>query len=271
MTRFSRDPRRCAAAVLGGPTTVLDFGGLRIVSDPTFDDAGPSGYLSKLTDALVTEAELGAVDVVLVSHDQHPDNLDVRGREFALGAPLVLTTGNSAPRLGEHAVGLPAWTSHTVPRPDAEGVLTVLSVPAVHGPEDAERDADGNVNCEVVGFVLSGEGLPTVYVSGDNASIRTVAEISRRVPRIDAAILHAGAARVGAKYGGRPLSLDSRRAAAAAAVLGAPVVIPTHYDGWAHFSEGRADIEFAFEEAGLSGVLRSMDHGTWVDLVDPRG
>ncbi|HEU5392118.1 MAG TPA: hypothetical protein VFV73_40130 [Streptosporangiaceae bacterium] len=49
-----------------------------------------------------------------------------------------------------------------------------------HGPEDAERDADGFVNCEVIGFVLSGAGLPVVYVSGDNASIGTVAEIARR-------------------------------------------------------------------------------------------
>ena len=261
---FSR--KECAAAVLDGPATVIDLGGLRIVSDPTFDDAGPSGYLTKLADARVTEAELGAVDVVLVSHDQHPDNLDARGREFALAAPLVLTTADSAPRLGRNAVPLPAWSSHTVVRPDGHGVLLVQSVPAVHGPEDAERDAHGNVNCEVVGFVLSGEGLPTVYLSGDNASIRTVAEISRRIPRIDAAVLHAGAARVAAKFGGRPLSLDSRRAAAAAAVLGAPIVIPAHYDGWAHFSEGRAEIELAFEEAGLSGVLRSADHGTWIDL-----
>ena len=258
--------RDCAAVVLDGPTTVIDLGGLRIVSDPTFDDAGPSGYLTKLSDARVTAADLGPVDVVLVSHDQHPDNLDVRGREFALAAPLVLTTAASAPRLGSGAVALPAWSSHTVPRPDGRGVLLVQSVPAVHGPEDAERDADGNVNCEVVGFVLSGEGLPTVYVSGDNASIRAVTDISARIPGISAAILHAGAARVPTKFGGRPLSLDSRRAAAAAAVLDARVVIPAHYDGWAHFSEGRADIELAFEEAGLSGILRSADHGTWVDL-----
>lgn len=72
----------------------------------------------------------------------------------------------------------------------------VLAVPAVHGPEDGERDADGNVNCEVTGFVLAGQGVPTVYVSGDNASPRTVAEISRRVHDIDVAVLHVGAARV---------------------------------------------------------------------------
>ena len=43
------------------------------------------------------------------------------------------------------------------------GSLTVTAVPAVHGPEDGERDADGFVNCEVIGFVLAGQDLPTVY------------------------------------------------------------------------------------------------------------
>ncbi|SDK64951.1 hypothetical protein SAMN05421874_109197 [Nonomuraea maritima] len=33
-----------AATVLGGPTTVIDLGGLRILVDPTFDDPGPHGY-----------------------------------------------------------------------------------------------------------------------------------------------------------------------------------------------------------------------------------
>ncbi|MFJ9908370.1 MBL fold metallo-hydrolase [Streptomyces sp. NPDC101152] len=260
-------PRQEAAiTVLGGPTAVIDLGGLRIVSDPTFDEPGPQGYLTKTAGPALDEDALGPVDLVLVSHEAHPDNLDERGRAFAKAAPLVLTGPVAAGRLGPAAVGLPPWTGHSVPRADGGGELTVLAVPAVHGPEDGERDADGNVNCEVTGFVLTGQGLPTVYVSGDNASIRTVAEISRRVPDVDVAVLHAGAARVPAKFDGRPLSLDGRAAAAAAAVLGADTVIPAHYDGWAHFSEGLAEIELAFHEAGLSSLLCTAPHGTWVRL-----
>ncbi len=252
--------------VVGGPTTVLDLGGLRVVSDPTFDAPGPHGYLTKLTGPAVAADQLGPVDLVLVSHDIHPDNLDDRGRALALAAPLVLTTRSGAGRLGQKAVALPPWTSHSVRRPDG-GELTVTAVPAVHGPEDGERDADGFVNCEVIGFVLSGPGLPTIYVSGDNASIQTVNEIVRRTPAIDAVVLHAGAARVQSKFRNRPLSLDSIRAAAAAAIVGPAVVIPAHYDGWAHFSEGRDDLARAFDDAGLSEQLRLTDHGTWIPLT----
>ncbi|MEU1513858.1 MBL fold metallo-hydrolase [Streptomyces sp. NPDC005811] len=260
-------PRQeCAVTVLGGPTAVIDLGGLRIVSDPTFDEAGPHGYLTKTAGPAVDEAGVGEVDLVLVSHDAHPDNLDERGRAFAKRAPLILTGPSAARRLGSPAVGLPPWATRSVPRGDGGGELTVRAVPAVHGPEDGERDADGNVNCEVTGFVLSGQGLPTVYLSGDNASIRAVAEISRRVSGIDVAVLHAGAARVPAKFDGRPLSLDGRGTAAATAVLGAGTVVPAHYDGWAHFSEGLPEIELAFHEAGLSSLLRAAPHGTWVPL-----
>ncbi|GLW10138.1 hypothetical protein Misp01_52670 [Microtetraspora sp. NBRC 13810] len=264
--RIGAERQKCAVAVVGGPTTVIDIGGLRIVADPTFDAPGPKGYLTKLEGPAASEEEIGPVDAVLVSHDVHPDNLDDRGRAFALAAPVVLTGPSTARRLGPPAAGLTPWTTCELLRADGTGHLRVRAVPAVHGPEDGARDEEGNVNCEVTGFVLSGEGLPTVYVSGDNASIGTVAEIARRVAPIDVAVLFAGAARVPAKDGGRPLTLTSERAAAAAAVLGVPVVIPAHYDGWAHFTQGRADLDRAFDDAGLSHVLRGAGHGEWIPL-----
>jgi hypothetical protein len=43
--------------------------------------------------------------------------------------------------------------------------------------------------------MLSGEGLPKVYVSGDNASLDRVREIADREGPFDVALLFAGAAR----------------------------------------------------------------------------
>ena len=40
-------------------------------------------------------------------------------------------------------------------RGDGPGDLTIRAVPAMHGPVDGVRDADGHVNCEVTGFVLA--------------------------------------------------------------------------------------------------------------------
>src|SRR6266516_4111143 len=89
--------QECAAMVVGGPTTVLDLGGLRLVSDPTFDDPGPHGYLTKTAGPAVAEDQLGPVDLVLVSHDNHPDNLDGRGRAPAVGGSVARPTIASVP------------------------------------------------------------------------------------------------------------------------------------------------------------------------------
>jgi L-ascorbate metabolism protein UlaG (beta-lactamase superfamily) len=248
--------------VLGGPTAVIDIAGLRIVTDPTFDPAGPHAYLTKLLGPTVTPDQLGQVDAVLVSHDQHPDNLDDSGRQFALSGPRLLAGPRTAERLGAAATPLANWTTTSIPRGDGQGELTVLGVPALHGPEDGERDEDGNVACEVSGFVLSGDGLPTVYVSGDNASMRVVGEVARRVS-VDVALLFVGAARVPVRERGRPLTLTSSNAAAAAAVLGVRQAVPAHYESWAHFSEDGDRIVAAFEEAGLTGLLRMTKPGEW--------
>jgi L-ascorbate metabolism protein UlaG (beta-lactamase superfamily) len=250
--------------VLGGPTTVVDIAGRRIVMDPTFDPPGVHAYLRKLTGPAVSARALGAVDAVLISHDQHPDNLDDDGRRMALAAPLVLTHPGAAGRLGPPAVGLAPWQSHQLP--GGTETLTVQAVPAVHGPADGLRDAGGFINCEVTGFVLSGPGLPTVYLSGDNASMSAVKDIADQVGEIDIAVLFAGAASVPTKERGRPLTLTAARAAAAAELLGAKAVIPAHVDGWAHFSEGVDDFVAAFDQAGISDLLHVAAHGEWIDL-----
>ncbi|WP_156689327.1 MBL fold metallo-hydrolase [Mycobacterium sp. Marseille-P9652] len=256
--------RELAVSVLGGPTTVIDIAGRRIVMDPTFDPPGEHGYLTKTVGPAVTAEALGPVDAVLISHDEHPDNLDDEGRRMALASPLVLAHPGAARRLGAPAVGLAPWGSCDLP--GGSGALAVQAVPAVHGPADGKRDASGHVNCEVTGFVLSGPYLPTVYLSGDNASMAAVRDIADRVGTIDVAVLFAGAACVPAKERGRPLTLTSARAAAAAEVLGARVVIPAHVDGWTHFSEGVDEFVDAFDQAGIRDVLRVVAHGEWVDL-----
>ncbi|MFD7100404.1 MBL fold metallo-hydrolase, partial [Streptomyces xanthophaeus] len=97
--------------------------------------------------------------------------------------------------------------------------------------------------------------LPTVYVSGDNASLALVKEIAERFGPVDTALLFAGAPRFTDLFDGAPIVLDSAQAAEAAAILGARRVVPVHYDSWAHFTEGQDELVAAFEDAGLLGRL----------------
>jgi len=141
--------------VIGGPTAVLDIGGLRLVTDPTFDPPGshprPDGpTLTKLTPPAARPEDLGAVDAVLLSHDQHADNLDGGGRAYLKGVPLTITTRSGADRLvaaGDVAPGqvrgLAAREQTDLERPGHRGPLRVTAVPARHGPEGCEPVSGG--------------------------------------------------------------------------------------------------------------------------------
>lgn len=240
--------------VLGGPTAVIGYGGLRFLTDPTFDAPGeyPLGggrVLTKTAPPAAGPADVGPVDAVLLSHDQHPDNLDSSGRALLADVPLVLTTRPAAARLGGPARGLAPWEAVELPRPGG-GHVTVTATPARHGPPGCEP-----VTGEVVGFVLTGAGLPTVHVSGDNASLDVVREIAARVGPVDTAVLFAGAART-ALFDGALLTVDGAGAAEAATILDARRVVPAHCDSWAHFTESRDDIVAAFTAAGIADRLQ---------------
>ncbi|MEV4168597.1 MBL fold metallo-hydrolase [Nonomuraea sp. NPDC049709] len=239
----------------GGPTAVLEIGGVRLLTDPTFDAAGdyPIGNraLRKTAASAFGADEVGPVDAVLLSHDQHPDNLDRSGRAYLASAPLVLSTGAAAERLGEPVRALPNWTSVEV------GGVRVTGVPAQHGPDGTEHLVG-----EVTGFVLAGEGLPTVYVSGDNASLDVVRAVAGRVGPVDVAVLFAGGARTPLIDG--YLTLTSADAVTAAEILGARHVVPLHFEHWAHFTQGRETLEKAFE--GYGDRLRLLAPGERTEL-----
>jgi L-ascorbate metabolism protein UlaG (beta-lactamase superfamily) len=123
-------------------------------------------------------------------------------------------------------------------------------VPARHGPVGCEP-----VTGVVTGFVLRGEGLPTVYVSGDNAAVELVEQIVDRSGPVDVAVLFAGAART-PLLDGAPLTLTVPDAVEAARLLDPAVIVPVHTEGWAHFSEGPELLAAGFAAAGLSDRLR---------------
>jgi hypothetical protein len=172
---MQRMPPALTVLLVGGPTAVLEYAGLRLLTDPTFDPPGEhEGGLTKLTGPAVTADEVGAVDAVLVSHDHHADNLDPGGRAYLADAARTLTTTAGAERLGGTAIGLEPWASVELERPAGDAV-TITAVPALHGPEGSEP-----ITGPVIGFVLRASDAPTLYVSGDNASVDVVRDARAR-------------------------------------------------------------------------------------------
>jgi L-ascorbate metabolism protein UlaG (beta-lactamase superfamily) len=245
--------------LVGGPTAVLHYADLHWLTDPSLSPPGEyTGGLVKTTGPAIEPAVLPPIDVVLLSHEHHSDNLDPAGREFLPHAKQVLTTAQGAQKLGGNATGLDPWSSVKISRPDG-GTVTVTAVPAQHGP-----DGTDHITGPVIGFILAAEGLDTVYVSGDNASLDVVRTIAERAGTIDVAVLFAGAVQLPHRFDGAYLTLSSDRAAEAAKLLDARAVIPVHFEGWTHFTQGADALRAAFAGNSIADRLRIAERGTTV-------
>ena len=240
------------AQLVGGPTAVLEYAGLRWLTDPSLSPPGEyAGGLVKTTGPAVDVDAIGPIDVVLLSHDHHSDNLDPAGRAFLPRAGRVLTTLEGAERLGGNAIGMAPWSTVEI-----EGV-TVTAVPAQHGP-----DGTDHVTGPVIGFLLD----HSVYVSGDNASLDVVRAIADRAGPVDVAVLFTGAVSVPHRFDGAYLTLSSERAAMAAQILGARSVVPVHFEGWTHFTQGAEALRAAFAGNSIVDRLTLPERGGTVSV-----
>jgi L-ascorbate metabolism protein UlaG (beta-lactamase superfamily) len=185
--------------LIGGPTALIEIDGFRLLTDPTFDAPGayplPHVTLEKLSGPALSAKAIGKVDAVLLSHDQHADNLDHAGKDFLTQAKRVLTTVAGAKRLGGHAEGLAPWATTGLTGDDGR-TLTITATPARHGPAGIEPLAG-----DVIGFVLTSSkpGSRPVYVSGDTVWYDGVAEVARRF-RAGVVMPFAGAAQTRGRF-----------------------------------------------------------------------
>lgn len=249
---------------IGGPTLLIEWRGLRLLSDPTFDPAGTSyptaAYtLRKTIGPALSAEDVGPVDAVLLSHDHHFDNLDHAGRALLPQARQVLTTRAGADRLGGNAVGLGQEDLATLENAKGEK-LRVYPTAARHGPAGGDRGP-------VIGFLLrwmddAGHGL---YLTGDSVWFEGL-EAIRGLGPVRAVIAFAGAAKVQVA-GDHPLTLTAQGAVELARLFSPAPIVPVHYEGWEHFSESRTELERAFQAAELSDRLLWLPPGRAVTLA----
>jgi L-ascorbate metabolism protein UlaG (beta-lactamase superfamily) len=248
-----------AVQLVGGPTAVLEYGGLRWLTDPALSPPGEYAGLTKLTSPALDVSEQVPIDVVLLSHHHHSDNLDPGGRAFLPSAGRVLSTTKAAVELGGNVTGMEPWSEVEV-QGGHGATVTVTAVHAQHGPDGSDE-----VQGPVLGFVLAAAGADRIYVSGDNASRDVVRAIVDKTGELEIAILNAGAVQL-SKFDGAYLTLSADHAADVARILGARVVIPLHFEGWAHFTQGADELEAAFSGNGLRDRLLMLERGQRAEM-----
>jgi L-ascorbate metabolism protein UlaG (beta-lactamase superfamily) len=237
---------------VGGPTALLEVGGWRLLTDPTFDPPGGIyrlGHLAKLrklSGPAIPASEIGPVDAVLLTHDHHDDNLDPGGRTLLASAGVVVTTSSGAERLGGCARGLKPWETTQLEgpgRPDIE----ITATPCRHGPPLSHPLAG-----DVIGFALRWSEQPAgvFWISGDTVLYEGVREVADRL-QVDTAVLHLG----GVQFpitGPLRYTMTAKDAVELCELIRPRKIIPMHYEGWKHFREGRRAIERELTKAPTS-------------------
>lgn len=243
--------------LVGGPTVIIDVLGYRLITDPTFDPPGdyPSGAitLSKTRGPAIAADAAGKFDAVLLSHDQHADNLDRAGRALLAAAPVTFTTEVGAQRLGGTARGLAPFAHQILEPPAKADRLVVTATPARHGPVGIEP-----ISGDVVGFVVGGERAgDLVYVTGDTVWYEGTAEVARRYsPRI--VIVFAGSAEPRGTF---HMTMNTNDVIATAHAFPTAQIVAVHNDGWGHFKESAEQLAAAFATLGLASRLTTLEPG----------
>jgi L-ascorbate metabolism protein UlaG (beta-lactamase superfamily) len=254
-------------AHIGGPTVLIEVGGWRLLTDPTFDPPGGTYSFGwgtgsrKTAGPSIPAAELGAIDAVLLSHDHHGDNLDPAGRALLPSAGVVVTTEAGARRLGAGARGL-APGARTALEAEGRPAIEITATPCRHGPP-LSRPIVG----DVIGFALAWEGQEhgVLWITGDTVLYDGVREVAERLT-VDTALLHLGGVRFPVT-GPLRYTMSAREAVELCGLAKPRTAIPIHYEGWVHFKEGREAIERELEGASEE-VRRSI---RWLALGAPVG
>ncbi len=262
---------------LGTASVLLEYAGLRLLTDPVFDPEGvtysmaPAGVperwfaSTKQYVTPVSPAAIGHIDAVLLSHDHHRDNLDVAGRTFlnSDAVDAVLTTPAGARRLSRTRS---AVTGLRAGETAALGTATVTAVTAQHGPRYVPQTG------QVTGFALSAPGEPSVWISGDTVLTPALRLALAGLQGIDVAIVHGGGVRfpTAPLVGSAIFTFDPAQFVEACTILNPGMILPIHRVGWTHFQPEDA-LRSALDAAGLSARTRWLDLGETVDIPSVSG
>ena len=252
------------ALYIGGPTVIIEMGGFRFITDPTFDPVGSSYSLGGGTVILEksqgpAKTDIGKIDFVLLSHDQHADNLDNAGRILLNEVAHTFTTKAGSKRLGGTSIGLDPWKSHSLTSPNGTAI-TITATPARHGPAGIEP-----VSGDVIGFVLTieGENKQEIYITGDTVFYEGVEAVAKKyTPNV--IFLFAGAARTRGPFN---LTMGTNDAIDTASAFQAATIIPLHYEGWKHFTQNLTDLEKSFEFLRIRDRLKILKAGVLEKLL----
>lgn len=171
---------------VGHASYVIRTGGMTVLADPVWSESIPGRIQRRTAPGLAWE-DLPRIDAVLISHN-HYDHLDAPTiqrlpRSTPILAPAAL--GRWFTRRGFTAVTELDWWEHVT-----AGGVRFEFVPSHHWSRRGLRDLNRTL---WGGWIVQAAGGPLLYFAGDSGYGERFAEIGRRHPGIDLAMMPIGA------------------------------------------------------------------------------
>ena len=249
---------------IGNATVLIRLGGFTILTDPSFIHKHEQTWLGyglhteRLIDPACELADLPPLDFVLLSHF-HGDHFDQAAEDGLDRSLPIVTTPQSAKLLAERGFPntwpLDQWQTQTVAKGVAE--LRITATPGHHGPPLVDA-ALPDVMGSLLEFGRIGE-MPRfrLYITGDTLFIDDLAEIPRRYPEIDLALLHLGGTRVL----GILVSMDADQGVKCLQLVNPRRAVPIHFDDYDVFKSPLSDFQQAVAAAGWADRVSYLDRG----------
>jgi L-ascorbate metabolism protein UlaG (beta-lactamase superfamily) len=256
--------QRAELTFIGTATMLIRFGGLTILTDPNFLHKGDKVHLgygltsTRLTDPAIDFDHLPPIDMVLLSH-LHEDHFDrLVQQRLARNIPII-TTPRAAGRLKDmgftNTIGLGTWQQLDISKGGT--TIAATSMPGRHGPAGVAA-----LLPQVMGTMLdlhdaSGRSY-RMYISGDTMVYNDIAEIPRRFPDIDLAVLHLGGTRI---LGIVTVTMNGAEGVRMLSLLAPRHAVPVHYDDYDVFKSPLADFQREVDAAGLKDKVSYLARG----------
>lgn len=244
--------RELSITWIGHATLLLQLDGMSVITDPIF--AARLFTIKRLAPPGVALADLPRIDVVLISHN-HLDHLDepsVRalGPEVQYVTPLGLGAWFRERGLTQ-VTELDWWQD--VELSARGGRVRITLVPAQHWSRRGMLDA----NLSLWGGFVIESATARCYFSGDTGYPAAFAEIGRRFPGIDYALLPIGA--YAPRWFMRAQHIDPNEAVTAFGELQARKLVPMHWGTFRLSDEPLAEPPQLLREAlGKAGLLPAL-------------
>ena len=251
---------------------LININGFKILTDPTLDKrdrffpqyvSSPLAFSKKYIDPAFSVKEIGNVDLVLLSHDHHSDNLDKKGKIFIKTAPLVLSTKDAEKRLkNSNTVGLEKWQEYNVAT-DKVKQLKITAIPAQH----TNIKRLDKIMGQVLGFTIEWEEQSggCIYISGDTVFFDDLCELEKK-KNVGTAILHLGAGAFPYLKKNLRVTMNGEEAIKLSKLLQANTVIPIHYEGWWHFKQSVKSLKSEILNSGINEKFLWLESGLEAEL-----